>query len=199
MMTSRSSKICGRHLGLVLNTLIAFLCCQEIAASQERESVPNLPNPQRSVVAGEFTEPQSRVIGEGDLLQISLYGVPDFTQHVRVDTNGEVSLPMIGTVKVLGLSTNQVEKIIEKDLKDKGLFNDPQVTVLQQEFSSQATISVRGEVTKPGVYPVVSSRKLFDMISAAGSYTPKSGRDILITNRNQPNKVRKITLSNEPD
>jgi polysaccharide biosynthesis/export protein len=63
---------------------------------------------------------------------------------------------------------------------------------------SQA-ISVLGEVQKPGVYPVSSARKLFDMISAAGGTTLKAGREILITHRNQPDTVRKITLSNEPD
>jgi protein involved in polysaccharide export with SLBB domain len=59
-------------------------------------------------------------------------------------------------------------------------------------------ISVLGEVNKPGVYPVLSTRKLFDMISAAGGTTPKAGCDILITHRNQPDNVQKITLSSEP-
>jgi polysaccharide biosynthesis/export protein len=207
---SHSGKITGRRLRLVL-TLIVFFYCKEIAVGQERigtvASVPNARGPAsgEEVTKSEATKSPSISplaglgIGEGDLLQISVYGVPDFNQHVRVDTNGEVSLPMIGTVKVLGLSTNQVEKIIEKELKDKGIYNDPQVTVLQQEFGSQATISVLGEVTKPGVYPVVSSRKLFDMISAAGSYTPKAGRDILITHRTQQSNLQKITLPSDQD
>jgi polysaccharide export outer membrane protein len=138
------------------------------------------------------------VIGEGDLLQINVYGVTDFNQHVRVDSSGEISLPMIGSVKVRGLSTKQVEKIIEKDLKEKDYYNNPEVTVLQQEFGSQG-ISVLGEVTKAGVYPVLSARKLFDMISAAGGTTPKAGRDILITHRTEPNQVQKVTFSSETD
>jgi polysaccharide biosynthesis/export protein len=65
---------------------------EEVAKSEVTKS------PSRSPLAG-------LAIGEGDLLQISVYDVPDFNQHVRVDANGEVSLPMIGTVKVLGLAS----------------------------------------------------------------------------------------------
>jgi polysaccharide biosynthesis/export protein len=208
---SRSGKIRVRHICVFLITLIAFLSYQGIAACQERigsvssAPVSGAPTTQGPVPLEELAKaPSSRssladlVIGEGDLLQISLYGVPDFNQHVRVDSSGEVSLPMIGSVKVLGLSTKQVEKTIEKDLKEKGYYNNPAVTVLQQEFGGQG-ISVLGEVTKPGVYPVLSARKLFDMISSAGGTTPKAGRDILITHRTESNQVQKVTFSSETD
>jgi polysaccharide export outer membrane protein len=203
---SRSSKINARHLRLVLIPLIAFLSYQKIADCQERvRAVSNAPTTERSVPPEEVTNSGSRnplsdlVIGEGDLLQISLYGAPDFNQHVRVNASGEVSLPMIGTVKVVGLSTKQVEQIVEKDLKEKGYYNNPQVTVLQQEFGGGQGISVLGEVSKPGVYPVLSARKLFDMISAAGGTTAKAGRDILITHRTQQNQVQKVTFSADAD
>ena len=202
-MTSRCSKIRGRHLRLALNTLIIFLSCQGIASQERVESVPNSPTARGSSGTEQVTNPSQNspgtlVIGEGDLLQISLYGVPDFNEHVRVESSGEVSLPMIGTVKVIGLSTEQAERVIEKELKDKGLYNNPQVTVLQQEFGGQG-ISVLGEVQKPGVYPVLTPRKLFDLLSAAGGTTPKAGPDILLIHRDQPNNVQKITLSSEPD
>jgi len=201
---SCSAKIRSRRLCSVVVALTAFLTYGQIAACQERiGAVSNAPTAQVAVLPEAVPEPPSRpmvdlVIGEGDLLQISLYGVPDFNQHERVDSSGEISLPMIGAVKVLGLSTKQVQRTIEKELKEKGFYNDPHVSVLQQEFGNQS-ISVLGEVTKPGVYPVLTARKLFDMISSAGGTTPKAGRDILITHRNQPNQVQKITFSSETD
>ena len=205
---SRSDQNSCKAPCLFLIALIAFLSYQGIAACQERigsvSSVPTAPTVQGPVPPEEVAKSPSRnpladmVVGEGDLLQISLYGVPDFNQRVRVDSSGEISLPMIGSVKVLGLPTKQVEQIIEKTLKDKGYYNNPEVTVLQQEFGSQG-ISVLGEVTRAGVYPVVSARKLFDMVSAAGGTTPKAGRDILITHRTEPNQVEKVTFSSETD
>ena len=197
-----SVRIRVRHFFLAL---IALLWLGGIAACQERVgSAVAAPGTVRdSVKSAEITKPTSGnpsaelLIGEGDLLQITLYGVPDFNQHVRVDSSGEISLPMIGTVKLLRLSTKQAEQIIEKDLKSGGFYNNPQVTVLQQEFGSQG-ISVLGEVTKPGVYPVLTARKLFDMLSAAGGTTPKAGRDILISHRSSPD-VKKLTFSSDTD
>lgn len=202
---SRSGKIRVRRLFLVLIVLVAFLSHKKVAVCQERVTpLSNAPTTQGSVRPEEVTKAPGRnpladlVIGQEDLLQISLYGVPDFNQRVRVDASGEVSLPMVGDVKVLGLSTKQAEQIIEKGLKDGGYYNNPEVTVLQQEFGGQG-ISVMGEVTKPGVYSVLGPRKLFDMISAAGGTTPKAGRDILITHRAEPNNVQKVTFSSETD
>jgi len=201
---SHLSKIRARQLRWILIALIVYLSYQGIVAGQERvgsvSSGPTVqvPRPPEQVANSPSRNPLADLlIGEGDLLQISLYGVPDFKQDVRVDSNGEISLPMIGSVKVQGLSTRQAEQIIEKDLKDEGYYNNPQVTVLQQEFSSQG-ISVLGEVTKPGVYPALIERKLFDMISMAGGTTPKAGRDILITHRSQPDQVQTVTFSAKP-
>ena len=197
-----SVRIQERHFFLAL---IALVWLAGIAPCQERVgSIVAAPGTVRdSVKSAEITKPTAGnpsaelLIGEGDLLQITLYGVPDFNQHVRVDSSGEISLPMIGTVKLLALSTKQAEQIIEKDLKSGGFYNNPQVTVLQQEFGSQG-ISVLGEVTKPGVYPVLTARKLFDMLSAAGGTTPRAGRDILISHRSSPD-VKKLTFSSDTD
>jgi len=138
------------------------------------------------------------VIGRADLLQISLYGVQEFNLRVRVDSDGEVSLPMIGQVKLVGVTPSEAEKIIEKQLKDKGFYKNPQVSVVQQEFGDRS-ISVLGEVQKPGVYPVLSGHKLFDMLSAAGGTTPKAGKDILITHRSDAAKVQKVSFSSDTD
>src|SRR5438477_7536625 len=109
---SRSAKIRGRRLRLVLVVLVAILSYKKVGVCQDRvTSVRNTPTTQKPAIPQEIGKSSAPnpmadlVIGEGDLLQISLYGVPDYNQRVRVGTSGEVSLPMIGDVKVLGLST----------------------------------------------------------------------------------------------
>src|SRR6267378_5341017 len=81
------------------------------------------------VAARSTGSPQDLLIGAGDLLDVSLYGVPDFKTEVRVNSGGEISLPMLGTVAVGGLSVEQGETLIERKLSQKGLFNNPHVTV----------------------------------------------------------------------
>lgn len=136
-------------------------------------------------------------IGDGDLLQITIYGVQDFNVQVRVTGTGEISLPMIGSVLVRGLSTADAETKIAKLLRDGGYFNNPQVTVLAKELATQG-ISVLGEVTKPGIYPIMGPRKLFDLISAAGGTTPHAGRDILISHRQGSEAAKTVTFSDDP-
>jgi len=134
------------------------------------------------------------VIGAGDLIEVGLYGMPDFKTEGRVSSGGEISLPMLGRVVVGGLSVEQAAAQIQHDLSQRRLFNDPQVTVFVKEYATQG-ISVLGEVQKPGIYPLLGERKLYDAISAAGGTTPKAGASVLITRRNDPQHPLQVPLS----
>src|SRR5260370_16144556 len=159
--------------------------------AQERVDSPRVqaekpPAPPTSSIAARSTNsPPDILIGAGDLLEVSLYGMPDFKTDVRVNSGGEISLPMLGTVAVSGLSVEQAETLIERKLSQKGLFNDPHGTVFEKEYATQG-ISVLGEGQKPGIYPLLVSRKLSDATSAAGGTTPKAGRQALVARRNDP-------------
>src|SRR5216684_8669737 len=164
-----------------------------VAPSEVRAEAPR-PASQTTAVASHSTGSlPDLLIGAGDLLEVSLYGMPDFKTDVRVNSDGEISLPMLGTVAVSGLSVEQAETLIERKLSQKGLFNDPHVTVFEKEYATQG-ISVLGEVQKPGIYPLLGSRKLFDAISVAGGTTPKAGRYALITRRNDPQHPVQVPL-----
>jgi polysaccharide export outer membrane protein len=134
------------------------------------------------------------LIGSGDLLEVSVYGAPDYDKQVRVSAAGEVTLPLAGTLKVGGMTTSQAETLIAKKLGDGEYFNDPRVSVLEKEFSSQG-ISVLGEVQKPGIYPLPGTRNLFDAISAAGGTTPRAGNIVAITHRSDPQDRKVVNLS----
>lgn len=137
------------------------------------------------------------LLASGDLLEVNLYGAPDFKSEVRIDSGGEVSLPMVSAVAVAGLSVSQAEQKIEGRLVEKRLFNDPHVTVFVKEYATQG-ISVLGEVQKPGIYPLLGSRRLYDAISAAGGTTPKAGTYALITHRDNPDQPVKAPIANGP-
>lgn len=138
------------------------------------------------------------LIGNGDLLEVSVYGAPDFDKQVRVDSSGMISLPMVGEVNVAGLAVHDAERLLEKRLSDGGYFVDPHVSIFEKEYSTQG-ISVLGEVQKPGIYPLLGERKLFDIISAAGGTTPKAGKIVTITHRNHPQQPETVTISYEGD
>src|SRR5258708_31046810 len=137
------------------------------------------------------------MIGAGDLLEVSLYGMPDFKTDVRVSSGGEISLPMLGTVTVRKLSVEQAATLIERNLSQEGIFNDPHITVFVKEYATQG-ISVLGEVQKPGIYPLLGERNLYDAISAAGGTTPKTGRFVMVTRRNDPQHPLQVPLCPVP-
>src|SRR5258708_7403484 len=170
-----------------------------VGSSEVRAEAPRPASQTTPVATHSTVSPPDLLIGAGDLLEVSLYGMADFKTDVRVNSGGEISLPMLGTVAVSGLSVEQAEVLIERQLSQKRLFNDPHVTVFQKEYATQG-ISVLGEVQKPGIYPLLGSRKLYDVISAAGGTTPKAGRYVLITRRNDPeHSIRVPLLTGAPD
>jgi len=142
------------------------------------------------------TEPGTEIlIGGGDLLEVSVYGAPDFSKlETRVSTDGVITLPMIGQVKVGGLKFHQAEALIAKKLNDGGFFNQPQVSIFAKEYGTQG-ISVLGEVAKPGIYPMLGPRRLFDAISAAGGTTAVAGQTATITHRGHPDSPETVKLS----
>src|SRR6266436_3323442 len=164
-----------------------------VGSSEVRAEAPRPASQTTPVATHSTVSPPDLLIGAGDLLEVSLYGMADFKTDVRVNSGGEISLPMLGTVAVNGLSVEQAEVLIERKLSQKGLFNDPHVTVFQKEYATQG-ISVLGEVQKPGIYPLLGSRKLYDAISVAGGTTPKAGRYVLITRRIDPQHPVQVPL-----
>lgn len=136
-------------------------------------------------------------IGPGDLVEVTIFGVSDFKQEGRISDSGEMSLPLIGMVHVGGSTIEEAGAIIKDKLVSGGYFRDPAVTVLIKDFASQG-ISVLGEVDKPGVYPAMSTRRLFDMVSLAGGFTNKAGKLVTITHRDNPTHPDSIILTNDP-
>src|SRR5208282_3649554 len=118
-------------------------------------------------------------LGIGDLIEISVFGVPDLSTKIRIGGSGDVYLPLIAYVHVEGLTTDEAQALIQKRLEDGGFVRSPHVSIFVDESASQA-ITVLGEVIRPGAYPAIGERRLFDMISAAGGLTDKAGRSVTI-------------------
>src|SRR6266478_8143114 len=181
-----------------LSSAYSFAQDRVVPKEARIEGAPSVPQAKPEAVSS-AAHARELMIGAGDLLEISLYGMPDFKTDVRFSSGGEISLPMLGTVAVAGFSVEQAETLIERKLSEKGLFNDPHVTVFEKEYATQG-ISLLGEVQRPGIYPLLGSRKLYDAISAAGGTTPKAGRYVLITRRNDPqHSVRVPLLTGAPE
>jgi polysaccharide export outer membrane protein len=135
-------------------------------------------------------------IGPGDELEVSVYGVPELSQHVRVDTSGDVHLLLVGASHVAGLSAGEAQDVIEKQLVAGKFVKNPEVSVFVKDFTNEA-VSVVGEVNRPGSYPALSTRRLYDAFQQAGGLTPAAGK-VSITHQGQTTPPTVVTLSNDP-
>jgi polysaccharide export outer membrane protein len=121
---------------------------------------------------------QEYVVGEGDLLKITVYDHADLTTTVRIGGDGKVTVPLIGEVYVNGMTTTQVEKEIARLLAD-GYIKNPYISVFISEYKSKK-LTVLGEFTKPGLLELRGDSTLLEVISNAGGITVNAGDTLYI-------------------
>lgn len=144
------------------------------AASGATASAPASPAGVRN--AGEVADPMDKTlaakilddyrIGPSDLIEISVFQVPELSKTVRVGARGNLSLPLIGQIQAGGLTSQELETQIAKKLQESYL-QDPQVSVFIKEFISQR-VTVEGNVNKTGVFPITGKTTLLQAIALAG-------------------------------
>ena len=113
------------------------------------------------------------IVGAEDVLKITIYDHPELTTTERVSGEGIITLPLIGEIKVAGLTTDQMAKKIAARLAD-GFIVDPNVSVFVVEFRSKKTI-IMGQVNKPGVYMLSGNTTFLELLSLAGGLTQDAG------------------------
>jgi polysaccharide export outer membrane protein len=138
--------------------------------------------------------PAATKIGPGDLIDLSVYDVPELILKVRVDANGIVSLPLIGDMKLEGMTVSEAQKAITDELVRKELVLQPAVSVFIEEYATKG-ITLYGEVGAPGIYQLFGPHRLYDAISAAGGLTAKSGQIVTILQGGQTDHEQVIDLS----
>jgi polysaccharide export outer membrane protein len=126
------------------------------------------------------SDPNSKAykIGPRDVLEVTVFKVPDLSKVVQVSESGAFSFPLVGEVRAGGRTSREVEQDLTKLLGAKYLQN-PQVGVFVKEYNSQR-ITVEGAVKKPGVYPIVGGMTLVQAIATAGGFEDKADETILL-------------------
>jgi polysaccharide export outer membrane protein len=135
-------------------------------------------------------------IGPGDLLELTVFDVPELAQVVRVNDTGGAALMLLGSLHLDGLTTAEAQALIEYRLRQGNLILDPHVSLIIREYGTQG-VSVLGEVRKPGVYQVLGTRNLLDVISEAGGTTPFAAQQATVRRRASHDRLT-ASLSNDP-
>lgn len=142
-------------------------------------------------------------LGPRDIVSLKIYAGGEMQQEVdlTVSASGEINVPFVGAVKAEGLTTNDLEKIIEKPLRED-YFVDPQVNIVIKEYHS-LHYYISGAVKTPGGYEMDSHISLLELIAKAGGAIPERGNvAYILRGKNQEPEssvdAEKIIANNEP-
>jgi polysaccharide export outer membrane protein len=119
------------------------------------------------------------IVEPGDLLAVNVYDTPEFTNTYRVDTNGDLTLPLCGKVNLRGLTLQEAARHVEAALKDGQILTSPQVSIDVAQYAGQY-VTVMGEVVSPGRVPLIAPTALGDVLALAGGETPAAGARLRI-------------------
>ena len=155
---------------------------------------PTFDNPAPQTAAPSSTASTGQRLAPGDLVDVSVYNVPDLNTKARVADSGDVYLPLIAYVHIGGLTIEEAQGVLEKRLSDGGFVRDPHVSLFVNESASQGT-NVLGSVAKPGVYTVAGDHRLLDLISAAGGFSQDAGRTVSVTHRSSSGPPVTVVLA----
>jgi len=143
-------------------------------------------------VAEESTQSNYR-IGPKDLIAIKVFEIPDLNVEVRVEGDGIVRLPMLGELRVEGLTAAQVAENIQKVLEERYV-QHASVTVDIREYRSRP-ISVIGAVRKPGPLNISGRWTLLEALAAAGGLTDEHGDMIYVMRRSSNGLSDQVAIS----
>jgi polysaccharide export outer membrane protein len=132
------------------------------------------------------------ILGQGDVVRVTVYQHPDLSSVMRVNQNGSISFPLLGKVEVAGMSPGEVESSIAQRLEEAGFVKSAQVSLIIEEYHSQQ-VSVLGQVRSPGKYPIESGNGVIDMLAKAGG-TKDDAADRVSMIKHQDGKVEQLEV-----
>lgn len=166
-----------------LLTLILSLSVYGAGAPRTTQAAP--------AAADRGTEQSNTVLGVGDVVKITVFQNPDMTTEARISEAGTITFPLLGAVRVAGMTPAQAERSIADGLKKGGYVVQPQVNVFLVQLRSRQ-VPVLGQVNKPGKYPLEeSSTKLTDLLAMAGGST---GADTVTVMKKNGNGYKKVEV-----
>jgi polysaccharide biosynthesis/export protein len=150
-------------------------------AARAKESAP--PNP------------LEQVIGGTDVLEITVYQEKDLSGMFRVSADGDIAFPLVGNVRVAGLTPPQAQQKLEGLLR-AGYLKRPQVLVTMKEYHSKG-VAVLGAVNKPGSYQLLGGRTtLLELLSMAEgvSLREEGSKSLILVRPDERGETKSITI-----
>jgi polysaccharide biosynthesis/export protein len=194
---------------------LAFLCApatclpaQQLPAGQPQPPLQQGPVQQQGAIQQQGAmQPQPGVdtdrlrlsyqLGANDQIMLRSPEIPELNEKVfRVDVDGTITLPLVGSVPAAGLTVQQFEEAVTKNLQR--FYRAPQVTVLLIQFRTDPVFFV-GAFRSPGIHSLQGGRRLIEMLTYAGGLQGNASRRVVITRRLDIGKIPLSTARENPE
>jgi polysaccharide export outer membrane protein len=149
--------------------------------------------PMTSVVV---TPEESYAIGPSDVIEIEVLRAPELSTTYRVDSDGTIMVPYIGSIEAAGKTARQLARAIATGLRGDYLVN-PQVAVSVLQVNSR-TFFIQGAVQRPGAYQIAGQPTLLELITVAGGLSTAFGSTAFIIRRIKPKTSESGTVRSNP-
>lgn len=144
--------------------------------------------------AAESAAPSSYRLFPRDLVQVAVQGEPEVSVQRRVDGAGEIAVPLLGEVKVAGLTLSEAQAEIRRRYVSEQIFIRPEVVVSVVEYSPKE-VMVLGQVSKQGklaLSPEASGMPIIEAITGAGGFTRIAKSDAVRVTRKDDSGTERI-------
>ncbi len=200
----RSLGMAPASCGLLLLLLCLLRASMPVAARAQytgpaptRADSPNPDNKGRFQHApSELLPGEAIILNPGDLIAVSVYGVPDYKVTARLDGNGIADLPLVGGQHLAGLTIEQAQRKVARSLVSNQMILSPDVLIAVQD-SMVDVIGVMGEVNGPRAIPAFAPMSLLDALSAAGGLKPDASHSISILRKGVAEPLL-VVLNSDP-
>ncbi|HEY9250523.1 MAG TPA: polysaccharide biosynthesis/export family protein [Rariglobus sp.] len=131
-----------------------------------------------------------------DLLRVDIYQEDDLRTMSRVDSKGNINLPLVSEVHVVGLTISEAQKAVETAYRDGRYLRNPQVTINVEAYASRE-VSIQGQVRSPGRYPlpIETSMTVLELVTRAGGFTDTAkGTAVNVTRVSPEGKKQVFTI-----
>ena len=146
------------------------------------------PAPAAAVIDAPPPGSEEYRLGPGDIVRISVYNNPDLATDAELSSDGQISFPLVGAVRLGGQTRAGAEKLISERLDSGGFVPKAHVNLLVLQYRSQQ-VSVMGEVHKPGKYSIGQGVGVADVLAMAGGVTPKGSQLITVIQKDRSGRT----------
>lgn len=177
-MVGQKSSSWPLQAAIVLCLVVLLAGCQSTAGGRVQTALADGATPAEA----------SYRLGTDDRLRMIVFGQDDLSNLYTVDGDGNISVPLIGLVNIMGMTTADVEQIVAARLRD-GFIRNPDVSV---EIQTYRPFYILGEVRAPGQYPFTSGLTAREAVAVAGGFTERAAqRRVAITRSINGEKMRR--------